>query len=296
MTRNIFGKIYSDYIDFCTKRWYYVEEVKNGGYLMTNKVKILIGDDSTEFGCMFANSLRGAGFFAYTKPKDGLAIFDSLREDMPDIVVLDAVMPNLDAVELVKRISVSAFKKPFFIVTAAYNNPFIENQIMSCSNAYFLLKPFDTDMLISIVTSVTSTMHSVIDTVCDIKEEMEIIITDIIHQIGIPAHIKGYHYLREAILLSIEDKEMLESVTKQLYPTVAKKFSTTASRVERAIRHAIETAWDRGDIDIINNMFGYTVSVGKGKPTNSEFIALITDNLRLKYKNSANKKVLVKHA
>lgn len=294
--RNIFSIIYLKYIDFYAKRCYYVGEVKNGGYVMTNKVKILIGDDSTEFGCMFANALRGAGFFAYTKPKDGLAIFDSLKEDMPDIVVLDAVMPNIDAMEIVKRISASTYKRPFFIVTAAYNNPFLENQIMSCSNAYFLLKPFDTDMLISIVTSVSNAMGTPVNSVSDMKEEMEIVITDIIHQIGIPAHIKGYHYLREAILLSIEDKEMLESVTKQLYPTVAKKFGTTASRVERAIRHAIETAWDRGDIDVINNMFGYTVSVGKGKPTNSEFIALITDNLRLKYRSSSNKKILVKHA
>lgn len=166
---------------------------------------------------------KGAGFFAYTKPKDGLAVFDSLREDMPEVVVLDAVMPNIDAVELVKRISASSLKKPFFIVTAAYSNPFLENQIMSCSNAYFLLKPFDTDMLVNIVSSVTSSINPVVNPVADMKEEMEIVITDIIHQIGIPAHIKGYHYLREEILLSIEDKEMLESVTKQLYPTVAKK-------------------------------------------------------------------------
>ena len=127
-----------------------------------------------------------------------------------------------------------------------------------------------------------------------LKEDMKVVVTEIIHQIGIPAHIKGYHYLREAILLSLEDEEMLESVTKLLYPTVAKRFNTTASRVERAIRHAIETAWDRGDLDTIQNLFGYTVSVGKGKPTNSEFIALITDNLRLKYKKSEKAQIAVK--
>ncbi|MBQ2580727.1 MAG: sporulation transcription factor Spo0A, partial [Ruminococcus sp.] len=113
---------------------------------------------------------------------------------------------------------------------------------------------------------------------------LEIIVTDIIHQIGVPAHIKGYHYLREAIMASVGDKEMLESVTKLLYPAVAKKFSTTPSRVERAIRHAIEIAWDRGDVDTLNSFFGYTINVGKGKPTNSEFIALITDKICLKYK------------
>jgi len=126
-----------------------------------------------------------------------------------------------------------------------------------------------------------------------LKEDMKVVVTEIIHQIGIPAHIKGYHYLREAILLSLDDEEMLESVTKLLYPTVAKNFNTTASRVERAIRHAIETAWDRGDLDTIQNLFGYTVSVGKGKPTNSEFIALITDNLRLKYQRSEKVKTAV---
>ena len=113
---------------------------------------------------------------------------------------------------------------------------------------------------------------------------LEIIVTDIIHQIGVPAHIKGYHYLREAIICSVNDKEMLESVTKLLYPSVAKKFATTASRVERAIRHAIEIAWDRGDIDTLNSFFGYTINTGKGKPTNSEFIALITDKISLKFR------------
>jgi len=115
--------------------------------------------------------------------------------------------------------------------------------------------------------------------------DIESQVTKIIHQIGVPAHIKGYHYLREAIMLSIYDSEMLESVTKVLYPTVAKKFDTTSSRVERAIRHAIEIAWDRGDLDTLNSYFGYTVNTGKGKPTNSEFVALITDRLRLEYKN-----------
>ena len=116
---------------------------------------------------------------------------------------------------------------------------------------------------------------------------MEVVVTDIIHTIGIPAHIKGYHYLREAIMLSVNDSEMLESVTKLLYPTIARKFDTSPSRVERAIRHAIETAWDRGDVDVLTKMFGYTINGGKGKPTNSEFIALITDNLRLRFRISA---------
>ena len=113
---------------------------------------------------------------------------------------------------------------------------------------------------------------------------LEIVVTDMIHRIGVPAHIKGYHYLREAIMLCVDDKEMLESVTKLLYPAVAKKFATTPSRVERAIRHAIEIAWDRGDVDVLNSFFGYTVNTGKGKPTNSEFIALLADKISLKYR------------
>ncbi len=124
----------------------------------------------------------------------------------------------------------------------------------------------------------------------DSGAQIEIVVTDVLHQMGIPAHIKGYHYLREAIILSLADEEMLESITKLLYPTIAERFDTTASRVERAIRHAIETAWDRGDIDVLNGMFGYTVSVGKGKPTNSEFIALITDNLRLRFRLTGKRK------
>lgn len=124
----------------------------------------------------------------------------------------------------------------------------------------------------------------------DNAQDMEVVVTEVIHQLGVPAHIKGYHYLREAILASLEQKELLESVTKMLYPTVAKKFDTTSSRVERAIRHAIEIAWDRGNLDTLNSFFGYTVNTCKGKPTNSEFIALITDKLRLQYKPASLKR------
>lgn len=163
---------------------------------------------------------------------------------------------------------------------------------MSFTNAYFVLKPFDADSFIKMVKRISMISIPELNT-SDDNSRLDMIVTDIIHQIGIPAHIKGYHYLREAIILSLNDEEMLESITKLLYPTVAKNFNTTASRVERAIRHAIETAWDRGDVDVLNGMFGYTISVCKGKPTNSEFIALITDNLRLRYKISSAPKTKV---
>lgn len=253
---------------------------------MSEKIKVIIGDDNPEFGCNLANSLITNGYYAITRARDGLVLHEAIRKEAPDVVITEAVIPGIDAVELIRRSS-QFVKKPFFIVTASYTNEYIEKQIMSFENAYFLLKPFDTSALINIIHTATSADFSEHNSsAIRRREDMEVIVTDIIHQIGIPAHIKGYHYLREAILLSLNDSEMLESVTKLLYPTVAKKYSTTASRVERAIRHAIETAWDRGDLDTIQTLFGYTVSVGKGKPTNSEFIALITDNLRLKYRNA----------
>ena len=253
---------------------------------MTEQIKVMIGDDSPEFGCKFASALRGRGFYAVTRPRSGLSLLESIKGDSPDVVLTEAVLPGIDAVELIRR-SAGFDKKPFFIVTAAYTNEYIERQIMSFENAYFLLKPFDADMLENLIGAVTRRQNvPAVRPKSGSSDDMEVVVTEIIHQIGIPAHIKGYHYLREAILLSYGDSEMLESVTKLLYPTVAKQFSTTASRVERAIRHAIETAWDRGDLDTIQKLFGYTVSVGKGKPTNSEFIALITDNLRLRYRTS----------
>ncbi len=253
---------------------------------MNEKIKVIIGDESKEFGCMLANSLRGRGFFAVTRDTDGLALLEAIRSEEPDVVVVDSIIPGIDAAELIKRCE-GFVHKPFFIVTSAYRNIFMERQIMSMGNAYFMLKPFDSDMLANVIRSAAELDMAPEDP--RLREDMEVVVTDIIHQIGIPAHIKGYHYLREAILLSLDDSEMLECVTKLLYPTVAEHFKTTASRVERAIRHAIETAWDRGDLDTIQNLFGYTVSVGKGKPTNSEFIALITDNLRLKYKKNSEK-------
>lgn len=252
---------------------------------MSDKIKILIGDDGSEFGCTYASTLRKMGYYTLTRQKNGLVILDSIKEESPQVVIIEAVMPGIDACELIRRAS-DLNKKPFFIVTSMYHNEFAERQIMSYENAYFILSPMDMDMLENVIKSVTKDNNGGSKN----NSDMEVVVTEIIHQIGIPAHIKGYHYLREAILLSLDDSQMLESVTKLLYPTVAKRFSTTPSRVERAIRHAIETAWDRGDLDTIQSLFGYTVSVGKGKPTNSEFIALITDNLRLKYKSQVKLK------
>ncbi|MDE5763694.1 MAG: sporulation transcription factor Spo0A [Ruminococcus sp.] len=247
---------------------------------MNNKIKVLIGDDSAESGVSIANRLRERGMYAYTRRKDSNIIVESIRQDPPDVAVLDITAQNGDAVTIMKKVRELGVKFPAFIITSAFDNEFIERQVMANGGAKYLLKPYDADDLFNVITSALG------DRANSLSDDMEIVVTDIIHQLGVPAHIKGYHYLRSAILRSIEDKTLLESVTKLLYPTVANLYDTTSSRVERAIRHAIEIAWDRGNVDTLNAFFGYTVDTTKGKPTNSEFIALITDKLRLRYKSA----------
>ena len=263
---------------------------------MSEKIKVLIGDDSAAFGVGCASQLRTNGFYVITRPKNGLTVYEAVIAESPDVVMIDAVMPSLDAIGLIKKVNggTAPAKKPFFIVTASYVNDFLEQQVMQAGASYYMLRPFDTEMLADRIKALfdidgsaeTGLGGRAVFSAGTRQPNLEMVVTDIIHRIGVPAHIKGYHYLREAILLSVGDKEMLESVTKLLYPAVAKRFSTTPSRVERAIRHAIEIAWDRGDLDVLNGYFGYTISTGKGKPTNSEFIALITDKICLKYKTA----------
>ncbi|MDE5583025.1 MAG: sporulation transcription factor Spo0A [Ruminococcus sp.] len=247
---------------------------------MNNKIRVLIGDDSAETGVSIANKLRERGMYAYTRRKDCGVILDSIRNDPPDVVVVDITAQNGDVVSIMKNVREMGVKFPVFIVTSAYDNEFIERQVMDNGASKFLLKPYDAGDLCSAINSALG------DRVNSLSDDMEVVVTDIIHQLGVPAHIKGYYYLRTAILYSIEDKSLLDSVTKLLYPTVASIYDTTSSRVERAIRHAIEIAWDRGNVDTLNSFFGYTVDTDKGKPTNSEFIALITDKLRLRYKSA----------
>lgn len=246
---------------------------------MNHKKKILIGDDTADYGITTASSLRSYDLYAITRKKDGAVLLNSILDEQPDVVIVDTTMPHMDAIELIKRTKAESQKFPAFIVTSGYDNPFVERQIMELGAAYFMLKPFDTATLAERILSITSQRTQTS------AQDLEITVTDVIHQLGVPAHIKGYHYLRAAILASIDNPELLDSITKMLYPTVAQIFNTTSSRVERAIRHAIEIAWDRGDLDILNSFFGYTVNTYKGKPTNSEFIALITDKLRLQQKN-----------
>ncbi|MDF2567581.1 MAG: spo0A [Oscillospiraceae bacterium] len=259
---------------------------------MINKIKVLIGDDTKEYGLPCAATFKTYGFNVLNCPKDGIKVFEAIKQEHPDVVLMDAYMAHMDAVGVMDTVRKSPIKTPTFIISTEFDNKFIQSQVMEKGAAYIALQPFDSDMLAERILSLTGFVSKdVIPKGPEIGTnsnafDLELLVTEVIHQIGVPAHIKGYHYLRESIMLSINDREMINSVTKQLYPTVAKKFATTSSRVERAIRHAIEVAWDRGDIDTLNSYFGYTIHNGRGKPTNSEFIAMIADKLRLKIRTA----------
>lgn len=245
------------------------------------RIKVLIGDDSASNGVKVAAKLRESGITAYTRRKNSRAILDSILNDDPDVVMVDLTLPDADALMIMKQVKEAFVSPPAFIVVSDVRNSFIERQVMENGASYFLSTPYDLETISYIVKSVC---RKPIPLNC---ADTEIMVTDVIQKLGIPAHIKGYHYLRTAIISAIEDSHLMECITKQLYPCVAKKYDTTSSRVERAIRHAIEIAWDRGNSEIINSFFGYTVDSYRGRPTNSEFIALVTDKIRLKLKNAS---------
>lgn len=230
--------------------------------------------------------------------KDGEEAYEIIRSKQPDVMLLDIVMPKLDGLALLERVRKDRTLKkcPNFIIVSAVGQDRITEDAFNLGVDYYIMKPFDNDIIIN---RIKNTRRPRVNANPDVKRistyekkptvkqrDLESDVTNIIHEIGVPAHIKGYQYLREAIIMSVNDIEMLNSITKILYPTIAKKYQTTPSRVERAIRHAIEVAWSRGKMDTIDELFGYTIHNGKGKPTNSEFIALIADRIRLEYKAS----------
>ena len=228
--------------------------------------------------------------------EDGRSFLEALALETPELVLMDIMLPGEDGLSLLKKLKNSAKTReiPVIMVTAK-GAEYDKVKGLDLGADYYVLKPFDNRMLLNRIKHVRSLgdrKFRQISRQTEVKEEntmtqgnLETDVTNIIHEIGVPAHIKGYQYLRDAIILSVNDMEMLNSITKILYPTIAKRHQTTSSRVERAIRHAIEVAWSRGKMDTIDELFGYTVSTGKGKPTNSEFIALIADKIRLEYKN-----------
>lgn len=219
-----------------------------------------------------------------------------IKSKEPDVVLLDLIMPQLDGMEVMERIQkdYAIKKQPMFIVLSAVGDPQVTENAFKLGAKYFILKPFDPQLVKNRVKDFYETAENSENKPASLKavennmpsreHSLECHVTNIIHEIGVPAHIKGYQYLRDAIMMSVEDMDMLNSITKVLYPTIAKHYQTTPSRVERAIRHAIEVAWSRGKMDTIDELFGYTINMGKGKPTNSEFIALIADKIRIEYK------------
>ncbi len=258
---------------------------------MEKQLKIVVADDSSELGENCAKTFKAYGMNVSLCQKDGLKVLERVKSDAPDIVLADVFMPNMDILGVIKSINESNIKdKPMVMAMSAFDNVRLEKELIDGGADYYFLKPFDINTMAQRIIQLSGWRNEksplVIRDNVVTDTQLELMITDIIHQIGVPAHIKGYHYLREAIILSIKNSDIINSVTKLLYPTVAKKHNTTASRVERAIRHAIEVAWDRGDIDVLNSYFGYTIQNERGKPTNSEFIAMISDKLRLKLKIS----------
>ncbi|MCD7889914.1 MAG: sporulation transcription factor Spo0A [Oscillospiraceae bacterium] len=267
----------------------------------SKKIKILIGDDSEEYGVRCATALRDAGFFCIMRPKDGNIILEAIKDEAPDVAVMDIWMPNLDAVEIMRKLRKSGQSGTMFVVATPCDNEFAIRQAMGEGASYCMVKPFDYSVLgdrikelmgyevVGAGEGITFSQNEskIATNTIGNGVEIDIVVTEMIHMLGVPAHIKGYHYLRAAIIYSVRDPQMLESVTKIMYPTVAKDFGTTPSRVERAIRHAIEIAWDRGDVETLNSFFGYTVNTGKGKPTKSEFIALVADRIKLRYRQFA---------
>ena len=247
---------------------------------MEKQIKIIISADDDSWDRASVEKLKQKGTEVFFVPKDGPVLLEEIRKIKPDIVLMELYMPGIDGIGVMNSIQNSRMPMPMFIVTASFATPTLEREILTAGAAYFVLSPYDKDDMINRLINIYSIRGQ------HLREEqrhpgLRIEVTEILHQIGVPAHIKGYHYLRDSIIMAIEDPEIINAVTKQLYPNVAKEYSTTSSRVERAIRHAIEVAWDRGDVDVLNSYFGYTIHNTRGKPTNSEFIAMISDKLSL---------------
>ena len=251
------------------------------------KPRVLVADSNSEFRNQCVQSLRRLDIEVVAEASDGQEAFAKMVRTKPNIVISDLYLGKIDGVGLIR----SAKKQmpedfPAFVMLASFTSQNLFEECCEAGAAYCMLKPIDFNALADRIKRLADKTRRRTAAKVPGREnaDLESQVTKIIHQIGVPAHIKGYQYLRTAIIMAINDNDVINSVTKVLYPTVAKQYSTTSSRVERAIRHAIEVAWDRGDLDVLNSFFGYTVQNSRGKPTNSEFIAMIADNLRLKNK------------
>ncbi len=264
--------------------------IKGGAFV--EKIEICLVDDNRELIKLMEDYFEEqADIEVIGTAFNGRDCLTMLEDMEPDVLVLDIIMPHVDGLAVLNTLRSSGGKTPHVIMLTAFGQEEVMKKAVDLGAAYFILKPFDLDNLAEQIrqvqgTAVYSTGVSKVQRKEKKKQDLEASITNIIHEIGVPAHIKGYMYLREAITMVFNDIELLGSITKVLYPDIAKKYNTTASRVERAIRHAIEVAWSRGNIDSISALFGYTISISKAKPTNSEFIAMVADHLRLEHKAS----------
>ncbi len=283
------------------KRFYNKE--KREEKTVKEKITILIADDNQDFSKTLATYLGNEKDMEVVGiAKDGVEAVEQIKELLPDVAILDVIMPHLDGLGVLEKINNSNIVKvPICVMLSAVGQDKITQKAIALGADYYVVKPFDIELLIKRIREIKNfkpvkngnfisrevPVRKYIE-INDKKspENLEALVTNVIHEIGVPAHIKGYQYLREAIIMVINDIDVLNQITKRLYPKIAARFDTTPSRVERAIRHAIEVAWGRGEQDMVENIFGYTVSAAKGKPTNSEFIAMIADKLRLELKSA----------
>lgn len=272
---------------------------------LNEKIRILVADDNKEFGDTLVSYLeKEENFEVVGIARDGNQAVDEITMMKPDIVLLDIIMPHLDGLGVLEKLNESNMEnKPMCIILSAVGQDKITQKAINLGAQYYIVKPFDIQILVKRIKELKYYQPSqyknnfisreiktqYIDISPEEKkneENLEALVTNVIHEVGVPAHIKGYQYLREAIMMVVNDIDVINQITKSLYPQIARKYSTTPSRVERAIRHAIEVAWGRGQQEAVENIFGYTISASKGKPTNSEFIAMIADKLRLELKSA----------
>lgn len=254
---------------------------------MADRINVLIVDDNREF-CEILQEylLEHQEFSVVGVAYNGLEAVKLIQEKEPDVVVLDIIMPHLDGIGVLESLNAMELTaRPKVIILTTLGQEFMTKRTVELGADYYILKPFDLEVLGTRIRQLAKGHVKAVQNTIKIKN-LDVEVTKIIHQMGVPAHIKGYQYLRDAIILVIDDVSLLGAVTKELYPMIAEKYQTTPSRVERAIRHAIELAWDRGNVEMMNRFFGYTINVERGKPTNSEFIAMIADKLRIQTKIS----------
>ena len=251
---------------------------------MNSNKSILVADDTEEIGKACEKELKALGYDVVVCRREGDDVIKNVESRHFDAVLLDVFMAGCDGIEVIQYINENLAKPPLIFTMSGVTAPAFEEQIIKSGADFHFIKPIRAELVSKRIEQFIS--RSGDNRIPFSASSLEALVSDIMRQIGVPAHIKGYQYLRTSIILCVNDSEMLGSVTKVLYPTVAKQYGTTASRVERAIRHAIEVAWNRGDVDVLSSFFGYTIQAERGKPTNSEFIAMIADKIKLGYRTS----------